>query len=756
MSLADGLIDRRVRALAVGSDRHVRIGTVAGLSDVDGAQITNVSPAHGFVEDAINAVTEDRDGNLWIGTDSLGAVRIAAFGLVSYFHADGLRNDYVPSLMEGDGGRLIAVSGAHLTINEFDGRRFVPARFKVPPGVPDDRYFCVLRDHLGAWWLGTAMGLYRFPAVRQSADIARVAPDAHYAGLPGLPSDDLFPLFEDRRGDIWVIGQLPDHVKLLRWRRATNDFQTYGASEGLPDLTSRPAISRPAITEGPAGQLFFGFREAGLFVYCAGRFEAILDRGKPFGVVSLHVDRLGRLWIVGVDGSVSRFDDLSTRRLTRDARVTRSLKSANVRCMVEDAKGHFYFGTTSGVIEIDPETGDTWRYTTAEGLAKNEVWSALVSRGEIWFGTIAGVSRLDTTRVRASPPAPRALIRTVHVNADARIVSELGQHAVSGLTLAPSERRVAIDFFALSFASGERVTYQYRLEGAEEGWSAPTPARSVNYAHLSPGPYRFLVHAVTLSGATSAIPASVSFRILPPVWQRSWFVAVASVFVVGLVALLYRYRVAQIVAIERVRTRIATDLHDDIGASLSQIAILSELARGEADTRPATAYTLDRIATTSRELVESMGDIVWAINPKRDRVGDLLQRMRHFASDTFTARSIDFTFRAPDAGRDLALAADVRREVLLIFKEAVNNIARHARCHHAEIDVRIERDGLVLQVADDGQGLSASTGRDGGHGLQSMQERATRLNGCLEVHTGPSRGTTLVLRVPWRRPRRAT
>ena len=155
--------------------------------------------------------------------------------------------------------------------------------------------------------------------------------------------------------------------------------------------------------------------------------------------------------------------------------------------------------------------------------------------------------------------------------------------------------------------------------------------------------------------------------------------AVASVFVVGLVALLYRYRVAQLVAIERVRTRIATDLHDDIGASLSQIAILSELARGEADTRPETANTLDRIATTSRELVESMGDIVWAINPKRDRVGDLLQRMRHFASDTFTGRNIDFTFRAPDAGRDLALAADVRREVLLIFKEAVNNIARHAQ-----------------------------------------------------------------------------
>ena len=315
-----------------------------------------------------------------------------------------------------------------------------------------------------------------------------------------------------------------------------------------------------------------------------------VDRGKPVAVISLHLDRLGRLWIIGPDGTVRRLDNLSTRRLTTDAKVARSLAGANVRCMVEDASGRFFFGTMSGVIEVDPASGDTWRYTTADGLAQNEVWSALASRrGDLWFGTIAGVSRLDRTRSRPRTPAPRVLIRTVTVNGDARLVSELGDEEVSGLTLAPSERGIAIAFFALAFGSGEHLRYRYRLEGAEDAWSPPTPVRSVNYAHLSPGAYRFQVRAVTLSGATSAMPASVSFHVLPPVWQRPWFVAVASVVVVGLVVLLYRYRVAQLVAIERVRTRIATDLHDDIGASLSQIAILSELARGDADTAPGTA-----------------------------------------------------------------------------------------------------------------------------------------------------------------------
>jgi signal transduction histidine kinase len=404
----------------------------------------------------------------------------------------------------------------------------------------------------------------------------------------------------------------------------------------------------------------------------------------------------------------------------------------------------------SGVIEVDPASGDTWRYTTADGLAQNEVWSALASRrGDLWFGTIAGVSRLDARRSRPRTPAPWALIRTVTVNGDARLVSELGDEAVSALTLEPSERGIAIAFFALAFGSGEHLRYQYRLEGAEDAWSPPTPVRSVNYAHLSPGAYRFQVRAVTLSGATSGLPASVSFHVLPPVWQRPWFVTVASVVVVGLGVLLYRYRVAQLVAIERVRTRIATDLHDDIGASLSQIAIQSELALGEGDVSPGTANALGRIATTSRELVESMGDIVWAINPDRDRVGDLLQRMRYFASDTLTGKNIQFSFNAPDAGRDLALTTEVRREVLLIFKEAVNNIVRHAQCSRADIDVRIERGGLVVQVADDGQGLE-SVARGNGHGLASMQARARRLNGRLEITTSAGGGTRLALHVPWR------
>lgn len=285
------------------------------------------------------------------------------------------------------------------------------------------------------------------------------------------------------------------------------------------------------------------------------------------GLAHARVRRIVRdarrfLWFCTIDG-LSRFDgaqfvtyrtadglpdpwvtDLLT---TRDGTywVATNL-GANVRCMVEDASGKLYFGTASGIFEVDPKSGDTRRYTTAEGLAKNEVWSALASRrGDIWFGTIAGVSRLDSTRARPLP-APRALITTVHVNGVARLVSELGDHEVSGLTLTPSERGVAIGFFAVTFAAGEHMRYQYRLEGAETDWSPPRTERLVHYSQLAPGHYRFQVRAVTTAGLAGVTPATVAFVILPPVWQRAWFRAGVVVGLTLLVFVGHRYRVARL------------------------------------------------------------------------------------------------------------------------------------------------------------------------------------------------------------------
>lgn len=195
------------------------------------------------------------------------------------------------------------------------------------------------------------------------------------------------------------------------------------------------------------------------------------------------------------------------------------------------------------------------------------------------------------------------------------------------------------------------------------------------------------------------------------------------------------------------RTRIASDLHDDIGANLTRIAFLTETARGTSGPGQEDS-PLASIASIARESVSSMGDIVWAVNPARDTLLDLTLRMRQHAEEVFTQRGVELDFHAPDAGVGVRVGADVRRDLLLIFKEVVNNAARHARCGRAVIELRLDESGLVLVISDDGVGFDTSVA-GAGQGLVSIQRRAKRMKGMLAIASGPGAGTSVVLTVPY-------
>jgi signal transduction histidine kinase len=200
--------------------------------------------------------------------------------------------------------------------------------------------------------------------------------------------------------------------------------------------------------------------------------------------------------------------------------------------------------------------------------------------------------------------------------------------------------------------------------------------------------------------------------------------------------------------LERVRRRIATDLHDDIGSSLTQISILSEVLRQRLGAEQAAASEpLDLIATASRELVDSMSDIVWAINPQKDHLSDLTQRMRRFASDSLTARNIRFQLSLPETDADVPLGANLRREVFLIFKESVNNMVKHAGCSEAHIELSFAEGMLRLHLRDNGRGFDTSRESEG-HGLVSMRDRAEGIGGKLDLHSRSNVGTTVNLQVP--------
>ena len=376
------------------------------------------------------------------------------------------------------------------------------------------------------------------------------------------------------------------------------------------------------------------------------------------------------------------------------------------------------------------------------------------SDGTLWFGTLRGLSRLTpVAQLRRS--APSVFIDDVRAGVVEVPVSDLGQERVGGVRVLPGDPRLEIGFHAISFASGEVLRFQWQLEPGDDTWSAPVSQRRVVYEHLLPGDYVFRVRAIAATGRTSDPPAEVKFTVAPPLWLTWWFLS--GLVVAGALAVHagHRARVQRVVELERIRTRIATDLHDDIGAGLSQVAILSELAqRRGSNAPPDVMRSLERIAVVSRELVDSMSDIVWAVDPRRDAIGDLIHRMRRFANDVFTARNVDFTFDSSVGDEGLALSADLRRQIYLVFKEAVNNAARHSNCSRARVSFSRAASPamLVLVVEDDGIGFELD-GAITGVGLGSLVTRARSMGGTLDLSSVEGTGTVITLTVPLKRSR---
>jgi ligand-binding sensor domain-containing protein/two-component sensor histidine kinase len=689
-------------------------------------------------------LTDDRDGDLWVATLD-GVMRFSLHGLVSYDRTNGLKDQEIDSIQEDHDGVLHVVSPGW-NVSQLKGREFTSIHVNIPSASRLWTSPLGLLDHTGQWWFLTGRGLYRFRRAARIEDLAHATP-ALYTNLDGLPAQFVYCLFEDSRGDVWISVRNTEHsvIGLVRWQRSTGVFHRFGEADGLPPLKSAGSFA-----EDRAGNLWFGFYEGGLARYSGGRFETFTPAdGLPeLFITALHVDHAGKLWLTSAAGGLAVIDDPAAAhpRFVRYT-VQEGLSSNNARSLTEDLSGRIYVGTIRGVDRLTPETGKFKHYGAADGLAGDFVITAYRDhKGALWFGTFNGLSRLEP-QPESEPVAPSIRIEGLRIAGVKQPLNELGVPGIAGLELTASQSNLQIDFSSLSMARAALLRYQYKLQGVDRDWSQPSDRRSVDYANLRSGSYLFLVRAVDAGGLTSLHPASVSFRIFPPFWQRWWFLTLVAAGAGCAVSLLYRYRVSHLLELERVRTHIATDLHDDIGSSLSQIAVLSEVVRRQVDGIVAVSKPLSTIASTSRELVESMSDIVWAINPKRDNLSDLSQRMRRFASDLLTAQDIEFRFNAHETERPVRLDAHIRRQVFLIFKESLNNIVRHSGCTNVDIELRIEKHNIALSLGDDGHGFNpAQSGH--GHGLMSIRRRAESLGATLEIASTPGQGTVVSLTVP--------
>jgi signal transduction histidine kinase len=421
------------------------------------------------------------------------------------------------------------------------------------------------------------------------------------------------------------------------------------------------------------------------------------------------------------------------------------MSSASASCITEDEFGRIYVGTPRGIDRLKPETGQIENFTTADGLPNSNVEVAYRDKNnQLWFTTDGGVARFTPEPERARQP-PNVLITGLRVNGISQSVSILGEAEIPMLNLASDQRQATIEFLGLGATLGEKLRYEYRLNNSN--WT-PIGERTLNFANLGNGVNLLEIRATTADRIYSAKPASISFKIAVPIWQRPWFVALM-IALIGLTIFgIYRYRLNKLLEIERTRTRIASDLHDDIGTNLSKISMLSEILNLQLTNQNTEGNRLlNSIAETSRESIRSMSDIIWAINPKRDSVLELVRRMRLHVEESFLDKNVQIRFNAPEDGASIKLSMDVRRELYLIFKEAISNVARHSDCRNIEVDFRLEKAEVFLQITDDGKGFEVSYKTDG-NGLENMRSRALKNGGNYLVESEAGRGTVIRIRFP--------
>ena len=721
-------------------------GGSGGILKLSTGKLTSYPIEQGFNSNTIFSLFQDREGNLWGGSRFSGVFKLSDLSLVSYPTPGSQislgvveNNRNLQALVCDNLEKSVWHCDAklkNLNSNQFEYTK------NIEGILPGSRSFVIYR-RTDKWGIGYSEmrtydlknTIFRFPTGKE-IDLKE------FFDKPFTGGDDV-SFYLDEKDSLWV-GKSDGSIyrvtidengnrntEKFKWNKDTYPLSMLSDRQGGLWLFTRG--SRGGRLRNGIYQDFQSFESvpAGSFIV------AFLDsRGWLWGGT----------WDQGLAVSKKPGDEIPAfDYYTKET----GLLSETVLSIAEDDAGRMYFGTRNGLSRFDPATGSWNSFTAKDGLTGDFVTNVSKdSRGNIWINTTAGLTKFDPKLERKSTSPPPIYISHIKIAGEEYPLSETGITETALVSLDSAQNNLTIDFVGLQFLGENALTYQYKLEGTDADWSKPDKNRSISFANLGAGNYRFLVRAVNEDGLASVQPAAFQFKISPPIYLRWWFMALGILFVSAVAYAFYRLRLQKLLEVERTRTLIATDLHDDIGSNLSKISVLSEVVRiqlereGKSDEK-----LLSSIADISRSSVSSMSDIVWAINPKRDSALELTRKMREHAEELFVPKRVSVKFSAPKKGAAIKLSMDLRRDLYLIFKEAVNNIAKHAGCTQVRIDFDIYHHEIILQIEDDGIGFDVGK-QSHGNGLMNIKNRTEKLKGNLQIESEPARGTKIIVRIP--------
>lgn len=700
----------------------------------------------------ILSLAEDGEGNFWAGTGGGGLNRLRPRVLELQGRESGLPFEVVRSICEDAGGRIwAALNNGALARREREQWRGVAAADGWP-GVPATS---VAAGKTGEVWIGTERGSLYWFAGGKFSELNRA---------DGLAGNLVRSLFVDRDGGLWLGLEFTNSVQYLR--------------DGKWKYFALPISSQPvrAMTQDTEGSVWFGTGDGGLWRAAGDTLVEETANTLPVkhAVQSLATTADGSLWIGYAGVGLGRWKAGKFARIG----IEHGLRDEFISKVLPDEQGWMWFASNRGIFRVRRAELDA----VAEGRAtrvhsisygRDEALpnlqanyghgpATLRSRdGRLWFPMLTGLAVVQPEHIPAERPPPPVIIERMLLDGQELSLAG-GKNAADELRLPPGHRKLDFEFTALRFLAPENIRFRHRLEGLDESWVESGTDRTISYSRLPAGHYRFRVAACNNVGEWSEHDAALGFGVAPFYWQTWWFQIAVGGTLLALFAwsiLVFEKRRArrrlEILerrhAVERERVRIARDLHDEMGANLTQIALLSELAQSDL-AKPALASShIDEVFRTAQALTRSLDGIVWAVNPANDTLEQFVAHLCTFAPAFLQSAGVRCRLDVPEELPALPLAAIVRHHLHLGTKELLHNIVKHAQATEVWLRLKLTPETLTLELEDNGRGFQPEVETPpGADGLVNLRLRMREIGGVVEQRSQAGQGTVVRLVVPWR------
>ena len=713
--------------------------------------VQNREAEYGLPSNRPSVVFEDRNGLIWVGTwDGLTKIRtVKAFDHIGSGRDPALSftSSRVKSVTLAHTGEIWA--GTQEGLHRIDAQRRSVRLYRHEPensnSLSRDQISSVIEDRDGFIWIGTeGSGLNRLDAT--SNRIERFAFDP--SDSLGLSSPYVYKTFEDSQRRIWV-GTTNGGLSVLN--RQTGEFARF--QHDPDDSTSLGDNEVWTVYEDQQGQFWVGTIGGGVNRAIVEGVDPLQIRFRRYAmgdsydlasnnVVSIHQDVGGELWIGTMGGGLGRYD----RERDRFVTAFEELSSENAGCILGDEDGSLWIGTSNGLVRFNPSTSEVHRYDERDGLESRVFYFDGCTKGKdgrMYFATDRGLVTFNPEDIVNNPIPPLVMLTNAYIFDRPAEVDTLVS-ALKRWTLPPGENVVTLQFAALDYASPSKNRYRYRIHEIDRDWIYDRGDRSATYSNLKPGTYQFAVEATNNDGLWSVQPARLEIVVEPAYWQTWWFRGIWVGFGSLLIAGFFVYRRRQRMRMEMTRRRIADNLHDDVGSSLSGIALYLEILNRNDRLSDEDREKILHYSEQTRDLVSDLRDIVWMVDSDFDNLGDLIYRMKITAENMTLDQKLEFDARTSTPA--LSMDMEQRRDLFLFFKEVLHNAVRHAKATVFRVQISYQDSLFQMEVSDNGTGFDLDTVKKG-RGLRTLSQRAERLGAEMDIVALPGLGTRVGLRV---------